>query len=77
MLPLVPPYLGYLGGTTIDEFTAEEGVPRHVWRRVVLASVLFVLGIIDGGKVIPVAPRSTAILRWTDSFSIYSTGPCT
>ena len=44
MLPLVPPYLGYLGGTTIDEFTAEEGMPRHVWQRVVLASVLFVLG---------------------------------
>ena len=44
VLPLVPPYLGYLGGTTIDEFTAEEGMPRHVWQRVVLASVLFVLG---------------------------------
>jgi cytochrome c-type biogenesis protein len=44
VLPLVPPYLGYLGGTTIDEFTAEGGVPRHVWSRVVLASVLFVLG---------------------------------
>lgn len=44
VLPLVPPYLGYLGGTTIDEFTAEGGVPRHVWGRVVLASVVFVLG---------------------------------
>jgi cytochrome c-type biogenesis protein len=44
VLPLVPPYLGYLGGTTIEEFTAEEGVPRQVWRRVVIASVLFVLG---------------------------------
>jgi cytochrome c-type biogenesis protein len=40
----VPPYLGYLGGTTIEEFTAEEGVPRHVWSRVVLASLIFVLG---------------------------------
>ena len=44
VLPLVPPYLGFLGGTTIDEFTAEGGVPGHVWRRVMLASVLFVLG---------------------------------
>jgi cytochrome c-type biogenesis protein len=44
VLPLVPPYLGYLGGTTIDEFAAEGGVPRHVWGRVVLASVVFVLG---------------------------------
>jgi cytochrome c-type biogenesis protein len=44
VLPLVPPYLAYLGGTTIDEFTAEGGVPKHVWRRVVVASLLFVLG---------------------------------
>ena len=44
VLPLVPPYLVYLGGTTIEEFSAEEGVPRHVWRRVVVASLLFVLG---------------------------------
>ena len=44
VLPLVPPYLGYLGGTTIDELAAEGGVPAHVWRRVILASILFVLG---------------------------------
>jgi cytochrome c-type biogenesis protein len=44
VLPLVPPYLGYLGGTTIDEFTAEGGVPGNLWRRVIIASVLFVLG---------------------------------
>ena len=44
VLPLVPPYLVYLGGTTIEEFTAEGGVPKHVWGRVVLASVIFVLG---------------------------------
>ncbi|HJU31341.1 MAG TPA: cytochrome c biogenesis protein CcdA [Hyphomicrobiaceae bacterium] len=44
VLPLVPPYLGYLSGTTIDELTDGEGVADHVWRRVVLASLLFVLG---------------------------------
>lgn len=44
VLPLVPPYLGYLGGTTIDQVTAEEGLEARVWRRVVLASVFFVLG---------------------------------
>jgi len=44
VLPLVPPYLGYLGGTTIDELAAEGGVPRHVWSRVVTTSVIFVLG---------------------------------
>ncbi len=44
VLPLVPPYLGYLGGTTIDQMTAEKGFEGRVWRRVVLASFCFVLG---------------------------------
>ncbi|MCB1505937.1 MAG: cytochrome c biogenesis protein CcdA [Hyphomicrobiaceae bacterium] len=44
VLPLVPPYLGYLGGTTIDQMTEEGGVDRAVWRRVVIASIFFVLG---------------------------------
>ena len=44
VLPLVPPYLSYIGGTTIDELTSEDGVPDHVWRRVVLSALCFVLG---------------------------------
>ena len=44
VLPLVPPYLGYLGGTTIERMTHQDGIEDHVWRRVVLASVFFVLG---------------------------------
>jgi cytochrome c-type biogenesis protein len=44
VLPLVPPYLGYLGGTTFEELSHEKGPDRAVWRRVVLASVFFVLG---------------------------------
>src|SRR3990170_4634598 len=44
VLPLVPPYLGYLGGTSLDQMTAEGGMESQVWRRVVLASLFFVLG---------------------------------
>jgi cytochrome c-type biogenesis protein len=44
VLPLVPPYLGYIGGTTLDQLTGEESVDRAVWRRVVTASLFFVLG---------------------------------
>ncbi|MEQ8825778.1 MAG: cytochrome c biogenesis protein CcdA [Filomicrobium sp.] len=44
VLPLVPPYLGYLGGTTMDQMTDEEGMDNQVWLRVVLMSVVFVLG---------------------------------
>ena len=44
VLPLVPPYLGYLGGTTIDELAAEGGVPTARVAACDLASILFVLG---------------------------------
>jgi len=44
VLPLVPPYLGYLGGTTFEELSHEKGPERAVWRRVVLASIFFVMG---------------------------------
>lgn len=44
VLPLVPPYLGYIGGATLDQLTGEDRVDRAVWRRVVVASMVFVLG---------------------------------
>ena len=44
VLPLVPPYLGYLGGTTVSQVSADEGIDDRVWRRIVLGSVCFVLG---------------------------------
>ena len=44
VLPLVPPYLGYLGGTTLGQMTDEKGIDRDVWRRVVISSLFFVLG---------------------------------
>ena len=44
VLPLVPPYLGYLGGTTIEQMADDDGVDAAVWRRVVVASVCFVAG---------------------------------
>jgi cytochrome c-type biogenesis protein len=44
VLPLVPPYLGYIGGTTLDQLTGEDKIDRRVWLRVVAAAVFFVLG---------------------------------
>jgi cytochrome c-type biogenesis protein len=41
VLPLVPPYLSYLVGETIDEMKAGE---RQVSRRAVMAALAFVLG---------------------------------
>ncbi len=44
VLPLVLPYLGYIGGTTFDQLTGEEAVDRRAWARVVASAVFFVLG---------------------------------
>ena len=44
VLPLVPPYLCYLGGTTFEQLSGEGDVPQGVNTRVVLASLAFVMG---------------------------------
>ncbi|PQO22938.1 cytochrome C biogenesis protein [Rhodobacteraceae bacterium WD3A24] len=42
VLPIVPPYLAYMGGITMNEFTEQDGAAR---RRAVLPAVFFVLGL--------------------------------
>ncbi len=45
VLPLVPPYLCFLGGTTLDQMTGtEDRVTAAIYRRVIVASVFFILG---------------------------------
>ena len=44
VLPLVPPYLCFLGGATFEQLTGKDGAAPGVNSRVVLASVAFVLG---------------------------------
>ncbi|MGQ3675673.1 cytochrome c biogenesis CcdA family protein [Xanthobacter sp. TB0139] len=43
VLPLVPPYLCYLGGSTLDDLAGREPV-REVGRRAISGAMLFVLG---------------------------------
>jgi cytochrome c-type biogenesis protein len=42
VLPLVPPYLTYIAGTTLDELAGGEA--KEAQRRAVIAAILFVLG---------------------------------
>ena len=45
VLPLVPPYLGFIGGTSIEALaTSEGGHGSSAHRRVILAALVFVLG---------------------------------
>jgi cytochrome c-type biogenesis protein len=46
VLPMAPPYLAYLGGTTLDQVTGDEDqIDRGAARRVMLSAVFFVLGL--------------------------------
>lgn len=44
VLPIVPPYLCFLTGLSFGQLAGEEAVPAGAERRVVLASLAFVLG---------------------------------
>ncbi|MDA0997785.1 MAG: cytochrome c biogenesis protein CcdA [Proteobacteria bacterium] len=44
ILPLVPPYLCFIGGVTISEMTGKDGPPPGANRRVFISSLCFVLG---------------------------------
>ena len=44
VLPLVPPYLCYIGGQSIEDMTADGGVSPHMLRRIFLSALLFVFG---------------------------------
>lgn len=44
VLPLVPPYLCFIGGVTLSEMTGEGGPPPGAKRRVFISSLAFVLG---------------------------------
>jgi cytochrome c-type biogenesis protein len=46
VLPMAPPYLAYLGGTTIEQISGDGGtIDRAAARRVALSAAFFVLGL--------------------------------
>ena len=46
VLPMAPPYLAYLGGTTLDQLTGDEDrIDRNASRRVMVCALFFVLGL--------------------------------
>ncbi|MBG6164105.1 cytochrome c-type biogenesis protein [Labrenzia sp. EL_195] len=44
VLPLVPPYLGFLAGVSLDQLTGEDDEDQTASRRVFFSAVFFVLG---------------------------------
>jgi len=44
VLPLVPPYLCFIGGVSLEQLSDDEGVEPSVMRAVMLSALVFVLG---------------------------------
>ena len=44
VLPLVPPYLTYMGGSSFEQLRADGAAAGVVWRRSVVTSLFFILG---------------------------------
>jgi len=44
VLPLIPAYLCFLGGASLDQLTAEDGVDKALARRVFTSALAFVIG---------------------------------
>jgi len=44
VLPLVPAYLCFVAGTSLDKLMDEDGVDKHLRKRVVYSALFFVLG---------------------------------
>lgn len=44
VLPLVPPYLCYMAGTSLEELTGDDAAPSAGFRKILPSALLFVLG---------------------------------
>jgi len=72
VLPIVPPYLAYMGGVSVTDMGDGFRMGRAARRRVLLAAVFFVLGLSTVFLLLGVAfsAMGRALLEWQDWFLI-------
>lgn len=68
VLPLIPAYISFLGGASIDQLTAEDGVDSALARRVFISAIAFVLGF--STVFIIFGATATALSGWVAQNSI-------
>ena len=70
VLPVVPPYLAYMGGVSVSEFAETRGARR----RVVVASLFFVLGLSTVFLILGIAASAMgrALLQYQDWFVTFA-----
>ncbi len=77
VLPLVPPYLAYLGGTTLDQISGErDEIDPAAARRVFVSAVFFVLGLATVFVALGMGASmiGQALIRYKTEFGLVSGG---
>lgn len=75
VLPMAPPYLAYIGGTTLDQISGEKTeIDRNAARRVFIAAIFFVLGlaVVFVGLGIGMASAGNFLLDQKHNFALFS-----
>lgn len=77
VLPIVPPYLAYMAGASMDELTSEQ--PSKAQRNVILAALFFVLGLSTVFLIMGAAASQIgrALLEYQREFSMIAGGVVT
>ncbi|NQV82543.1 MAG: cytochrome c biogenesis protein CcdA [Rhodospirillales bacterium] len=71
VLPLVPPYLCFIGGVSLEQMTDDEKLPPGVMRNVLLSSLMFVLGFTT--VFVALGATASTIGQWVaDSMGVLS-----
>ena len=76
VLPMVPFYLGYLGGISVQEIRGDEGISPGAQRRLILCSIAFALGVTTIFVLLGLGATAAGQLfgQWRESLSYVAAG---
>lgn len=76
VLPMVPFYLGYLGGISVQEIKDDAGIPAGAQRRLILCSIAFALGVTSIFVLLGLGATAAGQVfgQWRDALSYVAAG---
>ena len=76
VLPMVPFYLGYLGGISVQEIKGKDGIAPGAQRRLILCAIAFALGVTSIFVLLGLGATAAGQLfgQWRDSLKLVAAG---